>query len=39
MLSNFIYLVSREVLEQKQSSLENMGPAISAKARKVFSGL
>lgn len=32
----FLYLVNIEVLEQKRSSLENLGPAISAEARKIF---
>lgn len=32
----FLYLVNIEVLEQKQSSLENLGPTISAEARKIF---
>lgn len=33
----FLYLVNTEVLEQKQSSLENLSPAISAESGKIFS--
>lgn len=40
MLRNFfLYLVNTEVLQQKESSLENLGPAVPAEAGKTFSSL
>lgn len=35
----FLYLVNTEVLQQKESSLENLGPEISAEAGESFSSL